>query len=219
MRSPRLVYLRWNDGDDARDRAHRAVVHVGEVGDRALGQSAQRALDAHQRVVAHVEPEHVLLGARAARPCRTRRRGSRGGRRSTGDASSAAPPPRSNRLIVPCVALAPAAQARVDDRLEHVEQTLARVTERVEATAVDQRLDRALVEHARIDAVAEVVEVDERAAVARALRSTARTHPRRRCAPRRARSGWRDPSHEKSLNDAFTSGTSTGMSSWRHSLR
>src|SRR5205085_2691896 len=42
--------------------------------------------------------------------------------------------------------------------------TLARMTERVEGTAVDERLDGALVEHARVDPIAEVVEVGERTA-------------------------------------------------------
>ena len=38
------------------------------------------------------------------------------------------------------------------------------MTERIESAAVDQRLDRAFVEHVRVDAIAEVVEVDERPA-------------------------------------------------------
>src|SRR4051812_42470624 len=36
------------------------------------------------------------------------------------------------------------------------------MTERVEPAPVDQRLDRALVEHARVDAVAEIMEIGER---------------------------------------------------------
>src|SRR5207244_839229 len=62
------------------------------------------------------------------------------------------------------VSLATPAQPGIDDCLEHVQQTLAGMIERVERAAVDQRLDRALVEHPRIDPIAEIVEVGERTA-------------------------------------------------------
>ena len=58
-----LGVLALQPGDDARDRAHRTVVELGEIGDRALDEAAQHVLGAHQRVVAHVEAEHLLLGA------------------------------------------------------------------------------------------------------------------------------------------------------------
>ena len=61
------------------------------------------------------------------------------------------------------LALVPAVQRLLDDLLEHREQATPRVAERVERTRFDERLDGALVERAQIDAVAEVVEVAERA--------------------------------------------------------
>ena len=113
-----LGVLALQRGDDAGDGAHRAVVELGEVGDRALDVAAQRPLGAHQRVVAHVEAEHLLLGAQPLASCRTRCRGSAAGRRT---------PARRRRRVAAQVeqahrarvALAPAAQRRVDDRLEH----------------------------------------------------------------------------------------------------
>src|SRR5439155_11860233 len=54
-----------------------------------------------------------------------------------------------------------AGEGGVDDALEDGEQPTTGVTDRVEGTRLDQRLDRSLVEHHRIDPLAEVVEVGE----------------------------------------------------------
>ena len=102
-------------------------------------------------------------------------------------------------------------------------QALARVAERVERARLDQRLDGALVEHRRVDAVAEVVEVGERTALL-ARRDDVRDHALADVADRRQPEADRAlPSGrsrtEKSETDSLTSGTSTSMPIWRHSLR
>ena len=155
-----LRVLARQAGDDAGDVADRAVVELGQIRDRALDVPAQRRFGAHQRVIAHVEAEHLLLGAQLLglvevdvgdRQAVVEHRAVVGG--------AAAEVEQAHRSLV---ALAPAAQRRVDDRLEHLQQTLARMAERVERARLDQRLDRALVEHGRVDPLAEVVEVGER---------------------------------------------------------
>src|SRR5262249_1462497 len=65
----------------------------------------------------------------------------------------------------PGVTLTPAGEGVVDDLLVHVEEPLPRGPERVERARPDERLDRALVERLRVDAVAVVEEVLVRAAV------------------------------------------------------
>src|SRR6202022_4033113 len=52
----------------------------------------------------------------------------------------------------------------VDDLVEDETQALASVAEGVERPRLDERLDRPLVEHDRVDTSADVVEVAERAA-------------------------------------------------------
>ena len=190
MRSPRLVYLRLQRGDDARDRAHRAVVDVGEVGDRALD------------VAGAAPARRPSAGGRSRRgrasPSRARRRSvlsnSRSGiaRRSsnTGDVSPvvAAQIEEAHRALL---AFAPAPQRGVDDRLEHEAADPCAGGRASRTRRLDQRLDRALVEHRRVDALAEVVEVGERPVRVALLDDQRRRRPRRRCAPRTARSGSR----------------------------
>ncbi len=55
------MYLRAEGGDHSRDRAHGTVVHVGEIGDAALDQATKGRLRPEQRMIADVEPEHLLL--------------------------------------------------------------------------------------------------------------------------------------------------------------
>ena len=62
--------------------------------------------------------------------------------------------------------LASTSDGLVDDLLEDRQQTLAGMAERIEATGFDHGLDGALVEHRHVDALAEVVEVGERAVLA-----------------------------------------------------
>jgi len=54
-------------------------------------------------------------------------------------------------------------QCAVDDLLEDGEEAAARMSERVERAGLNQRLDGPLVEDTRVDPLAEVVEVLERA--------------------------------------------------------
>ena len=198
-----------------------AVVELGQVGDRALDEAPQRALDAHERMVAHVEAEHLLLGAQPLGLVELDVGDRRAGRRTPGE-SSASPPPRSKRLIVPCVALAPAAQRRVDDRLEHVEQTLARMAERVEAAAlISDSIVRLLSTLGSTRSQKSWKSTNGPSALA--LLDEQRRHALADVAHRREPEADRvvpsSASCTKSLTDAFTSGTSTGISSWRHSLR
>ena len=137
-----LRVLAGEAGDDTGDRADRAVVEILQLRDRALDVAAQHRLGTHERMVAHVEAEHLLLGAQALRLLEL----------DLGDRE----PVVEHRAVVgvaateieeahrSLVALAPAAQGRVDDGLEHLEQALARMAERVEAARLDQRLDARL---------------------------------------------------------------------------
>src|SRR5581483_10398702 len=52
----------------------------------------------------------------------------------------------------------PTRDGTLDDALEHLEQALARMGERVERARLDERLDGPLVQRVRVDAVAEVEE-------------------------------------------------------------
>ena len=124
-------------GDHAADDAHRAVLDLGEVGDGAVGPAAQRRLGAHQRVVAHVEAEHLLLEREPLASCRTRGRGSAAARRTPAPPSLELAEQRHHAHV----ALAAAGEGVVDDLLEHGEQALAGVAERVEAAGLDERLD------------------------------------------------------------------------------
>ena len=53
---------RLKPGDDTTDVHDRPVVEVVEVADALLDLAAQGALLAEQRVVGHVQAEHLLLG-------------------------------------------------------------------------------------------------------------------------------------------------------------
>jgi hypothetical protein len=48
-------------GDDPADRPQLALARVAELRERAVDVATQRALGALHRVLAHVEPEHLLL--------------------------------------------------------------------------------------------------------------------------------------------------------------
>ena len=112
-------------------------------------------------MIAHVETEHVLLCSQALALVELDVGYGEAiveHRRFVGGAAHVEKAHRAG------VALATPAQPGIDDCLEHVQQTLAGMIERVERAAVDQRLDRALVEHPRIDPIAEIVEVGERTA-------------------------------------------------------
>ena len=159
------------DGADlavAPEPSRRGVVELLQIGDGALGEPGQRPLDAPQRMVAHVEPEHLLLEGQAlglgelgvgngdpdvAVPDRT-----------AADAVAVAETlERGEQRRDAGLLLAPALEGAVDDLLEDQTEALAGMAERVEGAGLDERLHRPLVEHHRVDALAEVVEVGERA--------------------------------------------------------
>ena len=66
-----------------------------------------------------------------------------------------------NRVAIPCFCFAPADERPLDDPLEGQAEPLSRMAERVEGARLGERLDSSLVQRARIDSAAEVVEVDE----------------------------------------------------------
>ena len=129
-----------------------------------VDEPAQRRLEAQQRMVAHVEAEHLLLEGEPLGLVELdvgdlhdgpRRSPGRSCGRRLGSSSA-------KSVEMPSSSLAPTREDVVDDLLEDEAEALARVAERVEAARLDERLDRALVEHRRVDPAAEVVEVDER---------------------------------------------------------
>ena len=127
-----------------------AMVTVGAVGpavvarqrgDRAVGRPGQDVLDAEERVVGHVQAEHLALGGQQCllvplRPrgpgARTDRRRARR-RRGRRTASPARSPPGACR------------NHGVDGALVDGDQTAPGVPEGVERAGLDQRLDRPLV--------------------------------------------------------------------------
>ncbi len=192
MRSPRFVYLRASAvttpptvrSSPSRSSRSSASVHVDVA--------AQRPLGAHQRVVAHVEAEHLLLEREPLRLRRTRRRGSRPGSPSDGFDVGVARRREQARSWPSRSAPAVERPRRRSSRTRCSSPWRGWPSES-NAARLDQRLDRALVQHRRVDAVAEVVEVGERPALARAPRRSAPRRPRRRCAPPTARTGSRLP--------------------------
>ena len=143
---------------------HGLGVVVAQLGQAAVGQAGQAALEPHQRVVADVEAEHLLL---EGQPERLVELGVRDGDPGVGEPGRLA----LGRLLQggeeghdPGVVLAAPLEGAVDDLLEGEAQALAGVAHGVEGAGLDQRLDGPLVEHLGVDPLAEVVEVGERAA-------------------------------------------------------
>ena len=121
--------------------------------------AGQRRLEAHERVVAHVEAEHLLL---EGEPLRLVELG-------VGDGDLGAAPAGVGLLLLEDgeeggdaeVLLSTALERPVDDLLEDEAQALAWVAERVEGASLDQRLHRPLVQDDRVDPRAEVEDVLE----------------------------------------------------------
>ena len=142
-------------GDHPADRALGAVVQVAELEDRAVDLALEGLLGAEQRVVRHVEAEHLLLEREPVLLVEL-------------DVGDADPLVERGALLHLAeerhdahVVLLATGDGRVDDLLEHGEQSLAGVAHRVEPARLDQRFDGALVEHLGVDPLAEVVEVLE----------------------------------------------------------
>ena len=152
-------------GDQAADGADGAVLDGLELGDGAVAAPPQGRLGPHQRVVGHVQPEHLLLERQAGALVELEV-GDVGAqlvdRRRPGAATVVE---HGEQLELALGLLAATGHGAVDDLLVDGQQPLARVTERVEAARLDERLHRPLVQHRGVDPVAEVVEVDEGAAL------------------------------------------------------
>ena len=142
---------------------HGVGVDVAQLGQAAVGQAGEGALEAHQRVVADVEARASPSRRPAGATCRTPCRGSASGRRRTRWSALVGLLQRGEEGHDPCVVLPAPREGPVDDLLEHQAQALAGMAQRVEGARLDQRLHGALVEHQGVDPLAEVVEVDERA--------------------------------------------------------
>ena len=147
-------------GDDAADRLHGPVVERVELVDGAVGPAGQRRLGAEQRVIADVQPEHLLLEGQAVALVELEV-GDGGPLEVVAGPTVVATTEQGHDPHVP---LAPAGDRVVDDLLEHREQALAWMADVVEGAGLDQRLDRALVEDLGVDPLAEVVEVGVRPA-------------------------------------------------------
>ena len=238
------------------EHEHRHLVALlgelaGQPGDHAADVDGRRRRRARRgrrstaRPCAAAPPRRRTAGGRtrtaraspsrgaACRSCRTRCRGSAGARRSRRAApvvGLAAPvAEQAHHALLP---LAAAGQRGVGDVLEHAEQALAGVAERVERPGLDQRLDGPLVEHRLGHPLGEVVEAGERAVGVALLeqqgdeagadvahgRQPERDRPgaadrqrRRRRAPRSGASA------AKSVTERLMSGSSTRMPIARHS--
>ena len=103
-----------------------------ELGERALDVAAQRALGAHQRVVAHVEAEHLLLEREPLALGELERRGSARRSSNTGAvvAGVAAEVEEAHRALRRARAGARSVASTIGSNT--MQQALARVAERVE---------------------------------------------------------------------------------------
>src|SRR5581483_7077189 len=152
----RLALLRrqlLQRGDDAADRDDLAVAAPLELVQRAVGPAAQLVADRRERMLGDVQPERLLLEAQELRLLEL---GDRRNRRMVPRRRVAAELPEvEDRPLaeqpVRLLALAPGERL-----LEAVEQPAARGAGRVEAAALDERLERALVHDLRVDALGEV---------------------------------------------------------------
>ena len=153
-----LGELAGEPGDHPAEGDDGSVLTLERFGDGAVDLAAQRGLDAEQRVVAHVEPEHLLLELQPLGLVELEL--------GDGDALVEARIGRLGEVAEQAhhalVALAATDHGGVDDLFEHHQQALARQAEVVERTGLDQRLDRSLVEHGFGHSLDEVVERLER---------------------------------------------------------
>jgi hypothetical protein len=110
----------------ARDDHRSAVADVvrHERGDRAVGRGRRARARAEQRVVGHVEPEHLALELRAACSCPTPRRGSAAWPMpsSTGAPSGRRRGPAAEQVELADGLVALGVDDRVDGHLVHVDQ-------------------------------------------------------------------------------------------------
>ena len=129
--SPFLVNLRPRLVITPPTSDQRPVVEVVQIGDRLLDLALQRRLDSEQRVVGHVEAEHLLLVAEAIALVEL----------DVGDRQALVEPdgvrcragvgtaPVAEQAHHALVALAPADHGGVDHLLEHRQQAAPRMTQ------------------------------------------------------------------------------------------
>ena len=171
--SPFLVRIRLVCGDHPADRDPVAVAAAGQLGQRAVDRRAQRGADLLERVGGDEQPDRLLLGRQqlgAVELDRRDRRVARGReRRSRRSAATSPPVGRGGSAGIEVEDRALADQrvllgllARALGLLEHRQHALAGGAGRAERAALDQRLDRLLVDRAAVDARAEVEQVEER---------------------------------------------------------
>ena len=173
-------------GDDAADGDDLAVAAALELGERRVGLAAQLVADGREGVLGDVEAERLLLEPQELLLLELAGRDRRmvaggdivGGARSRPSKSEAWPISRSLRELLPVA----------ERLLEDGEHPHPRLAGRVERAALDERLERALVDDLRVDALREVPDRVERPVLARARRSPARRSPPR-SSPRSGRSG------------------------------
>ena len=226
-----LGVLALQAGDDAADacasRRRRRSRELGDACSRRAAQRAPRRPSAGGRSRrARASPSRT----RAAAPCRTRASGIGDAGSSNTGSTSRRRRRSSNRLIMPSVALAAAARACASMICSNTSsRPLRGWPSESNAAGLDQRLDRALVEHrsgrrarrsrrsrrtgrrrrARLDELGDHALAD----VAHRRQPEAdRVGPARRRRRRAAHGEVASPTR-------LTSGTSTSMPSCRHSLR
>ena len=159
INSPRLVYLRVSPVTTPPTQRSLAVpAAFPQLGDGGVGVAGQSRFHAFQRMIAEVEPEHLLLEGQPNGFVELL-----GGDRHPGvvEQQFVAVAQIAEEAHDPLVGLAPASQGAVDDLFEHQAQPLARMAGVVERPGLDQGLHRPLVEHHWIDPSAEIVEVGE----------------------------------------------------------
>ena len=130
---------------------------AGQRRHRAVDRGRDDVLDAEQRMVGDVEPEHLPLVGEQDRLVPL---GDRDGRaRGRVDGSGACAASAAAEQVELADRLGPlGVEARVDRLGMHPQQTLPGVAERVEGAGLDQRLDDLLVAHHRLDLGQEVGE-------------------------------------------------------------
>ena len=224
MRSPLRVYLRLSAGDDA---AHDGTSRpLASRASSANGQSTWRRSARSAPSSGWSLTYRPSISFSNASRCAFGYSSLPGSARcSSNPKSTPAALASANRLMIP----ASRSRRRASVALDRSARARRRAPLRgwpseSNAPALASDSTVRLFSAAGVDAVAEVVEVGERPALVAGRARSARRRLPRRCAPPTGRTGSpccrrRRARTVKSWSDSLTSGTSTGMPSWRHSLR
>ncbi len=144
-------------GDHTTEDDDRAVLALGSLCDAAVDLATQRSLDTEQRVVAHVQAEHLLLEPQPVGLVEL----DVGNDDSLVERRRAGLPQIPEQAHHTLVALTAADNGGVDDLLEDHQQAAPGQAQRVERPGLDERLDRALVEDRFRNPFCEIVERGE----------------------------------------------------------